>query len=192
MQPLLNIGVRAARRAADLIVRSLNRLDSLDVSSKGRNDFVTDVDRAAEAEIVATIRKSYPDHAFLCEESGASGSGPVQWIVDPLDGTTNFLHGFPTFCISIACRVRDRLEHAVIYDPMRQEVFTASQAVYLSTENSGSAMSSASSMKGFVLGTILNNVVSSQVVKSLKPQARLLQDTCTYNVEILLSGCYAG
>jgi hypothetical protein len=73
-----------------------------------------------------------------------------------------------------------------------EEVFTASQAVYLSTENSGSATSSASSMKGFVLGTILNNVVSSQVVKSLKPQSRLLQDTCTYNVEILLSGCYAG
>lgn len=153
MQPLLNIGVRAARRAADLIVRSLNRLDSLDVSSKGRNDFVTDVDRAAEAEIVATIRKSYPDHAFLCEESGASGSGPVQWIVDPLDGTTNFLHGFPTFCISIACRVRDRLEHAVIYDPMRQEVFTASRGGGAHLENRRIRVSAQRTLEGALIGT---------------------------------------
>ena len=153
MQPLLNIGLRAARRAADVIVRSLNRLDSLEVSSKGRNDFVSEVDRAAEAEIVATIRKAYPDHAFLCEESGEIGSGPVQWIVDPLDGTTNFLHGFPTFCISIACRVRDRLEHAVIYAPMRQEAFPASRGGGAHLENRRIRVSGQRGLEGSLIGT---------------------------------------
>lgn len=153
MQPLLNIGVRAARRAADVIVRSLNRLDSLEVSTKGRNDFVSEVDRAAEAEIIATIRKAYPDHAFLCEESGETGSGPVQWIVDPLDGTTNFLHGFPTFCISIACRVRERMEHAVIYDPMRQEVFTASRGGGAHLENRRIRVSAQRGLEGSLIGT---------------------------------------
>ena len=97
MQPLLNIAMRAARRAGDLIVKSLSRLDSLKIDTKGRNDFVTDIDRKAEADIIATIRRSYPQHAVLAEESGRSGENEFVWIIDPLDGTTNFLHGFPTF-----------------------------------------------------------------------------------------------
>ena len=112
MQPLLNIAVRAARRAGEVIVRSLNRLESLTVTSKGRNDFVTEVDRAAEQEIIAIIRRHYPHHAFLAEESGRSGENETVWIIDPLDGTTNFLHGFPVFAVSIACQVKGRLEHA--------------------------------------------------------------------------------
>jgi len=127
VQALLNIAVRAARRAGELIVRSLTRLDSIQVSEKSRNDFVSEVDRAAEREIIATIRKSYPQHAFLAEESGASGTGETVWIIDPLDGTTNFLHGNPVFAVSIACQVKGRLEHAVVYDPLRQEIFTASR-----------------------------------------------------------------
>jgi myo-inositol-1(or 4)-monophosphatase len=127
MHPLLNIGVRAARRAGDSIVRSLARLDSIKIDSKGRNDFVTEVDRNAEAEIIATVRKSYPEHAFLAEESGRSGEGEFVWIIDPLDGTTNFLHGFPTFAVSIAVEQKGRLQHAVVYDPMRQELYTASR-----------------------------------------------------------------
>src|ERR1700758_1737873 len=129
MQPLLNIGMRAARRAGDLIVRSLSRLDSLKIDTKGRNDFVTDIDRKAEAEIIATVRRSYPDHAFLAEESGRAGESEYVWIIDPLDGTTNFLHGFPTFAVSIAVQYRGRLQHAVVYDPSRQELFTASRGV---------------------------------------------------------------
>lgn len=153
MQPLLNIAVRAARRAADVIVRSLNRLDSLQVSSKGRNDFVTDVDRQAEAEIIATIRKAYPDHAFLAEESGASGNNPTEWIIDPLDGTTNFMHGFPTFSVSIACRHRGRLEHAVVYDPMRQEVFTASRGDGAHLENRRIRVSKQRTLEGSLVAT---------------------------------------
>jgi myo-inositol-1(or 4)-monophosphatase len=127
MQPLLNIAVRAARRAGDLIVRSLNRAPTLEARQKSRNDFVTEVDQRAEQEIITTIRRTHPDHAFLAEESGRSGEGEFLWIVDPLDGTTNFLHGFPQFSVSLALQIRGRLEHAVVYDPMRQELFTASR-----------------------------------------------------------------
>src|ERR1700684_565544 len=125
MHPLLNIAVRAARRAGEIIVRSLVRLESLEVTSKGRNDYVSEVDRAAEREIIEIIHKLYPEHAILAEESGRSGDNETVWIIDPLDGTTNFLHGNPVFCVSIAVEQRGRLEIACIYDPMRQEVFTA-------------------------------------------------------------------
>lgn len=125
--PLLNIGVRAARRAGDLIVRHINQLDAIKVASKGKNDFVSEVDRMAEEDIIQTIRRSYPDHAFLAEESGARGKAEYTWVIDPLDGTTNFLHGFPVFAVSIAVMHGDRIEHGVIYDPMRQELFTASR-----------------------------------------------------------------
>lgn len=127
MQPLLNIAVRAARRAGDLIVRNLNRLHQLEVKRKERNDFVTEVDTRAEQEIIETIRKSYPDHGFLAEESGRSGSDEFVWVIDPLDGTTNFLHGFPQFAVSVALQIRGRMEHGVVYDPLRQELFTASR-----------------------------------------------------------------
>ena len=125
--PLLNIGVRAARRAGELIVRHIDQLDALTVAAKGKNDFVSEVDRMAEEDIIRTIRRSYPDHAFLAEESGAQGRGEYTWVIDPLDGTTNFLHGFPVFAVSIAVMHGERIEHGVIYDPMRQELFTASR-----------------------------------------------------------------
>ena len=153
MQALLNIAVRAARRAADVIVRSLNRLDSLEVTSKGRNDFVTEIDRTAEAEIIQIIRRAYPDHAFLGEESGAMGDSPFQWIIDPLDGTTNFLHGFPQFSVSIACSIRGRIEHGVIYDPMRQEVFTASRGEGAQLENRRIRVTQQRGLEGALIGT---------------------------------------
>src|SRR5580700_5270953 len=148
VQPLLNIAVRAARRAGEVIIRSLNRLESLTVTSKGRNDFVTEVDHAAEHEIIATIRRHYPQHAFLAEESGQSGSHETVWIIDPLDGTTNFLHGFPVFAVSIACQIKGRLEHAVVYDPMRGELFTASRGAGAHLENRRIRVSKARGMEG--------------------------------------------
>jgi len=127
MQPLLNIAIRAARRAGDLIVRNVDRGPTLGVRAKSRNDFVTEIDQLAERDIIETIRRTHPDHGFLGEESGRSGGDEFVWIIDPLDGTTNFVHGFPTFAVSLACEYRGRLEHAVVYDPMRQELFTASR-----------------------------------------------------------------
>lgn len=153
MQPLLNIGMRAARRAGDLIVRSLSRLDSLKIDSKGRNDFVTDIDRKAEAEIIAVIRRSHPDHAVLAEEGGRSGESEYLWIIDPLDGTTNFLHGFPTFAVSIAVEHRGRLQHAVIYDPMRQEFFTASRGDGAQLEGRKIRVSTQRGLEGSLIGT---------------------------------------
>ncbi len=153
MQPLLNIAVRAARRAGEVIVRSLNRLESLTIASKGRNDFVTEVDRAAEQEIIGTIRRHYPQHAFLAEESGATGEHETRWIIDPLDGTTNFLHGFPVFAVSIACQIRGRLEHAVVYDPMRGELFTASRGAGAHLDNHRMRVSKARTLDGALIAT---------------------------------------
>jgi myo-inositol-1(or 4)-monophosphatase len=150
---LLNIAVRAARRAGELIVRSLNRLESLQVSSKGRNDFVSEVDQAAERDIIATVRRLYPDHAFLAEESGASGSSDTLWIIDPLDGTTNFLHGNPVFAVSIACQQKGRLEHAVVYDPLRQELFTASRGGGAHLDNRRVRVSKQRTLDGALIAT---------------------------------------
>jgi myo-inositol-1(or 4)-monophosphatase len=130
MQPLLNIAIRAARRAGEVIIRGMNRVHTIDIRQKGQNDFVSEIDTQAERQIIETVRRSYPDHAFLAEESGSHG-GSVDsefvWIIDPLDGTTNYLHGFPQFAVSIGVQRRGRMEHAVVYDPLRQELFTASR-----------------------------------------------------------------
>lgn len=127
MHPMLNIGIRAARAAGKVITQNVDRFDVKSIEKKQRNDFVTEIDRAAEAEIVNTLRRSYADHSFLCEESGLIGdeNAEYQWIIDPLDGTTNFIHGLPHFSVSIALMQNKRLFQAVIYDPMRQELFTA-------------------------------------------------------------------
>ncbi len=154
MHPLLNIAVRAARQAGNTITRSMDRMDSLTVTAKAHNDFVSDVDRQAEADIINTIRKAYPDHAILAEESGESGeNAEFQWIIDPLDGTTNFLHGFPQFAVSIAFRQRGRLEHAVVYDPMRQDLFTASRGDGAQLNNRRIRVTGLKGLDGALLGT---------------------------------------
>ena len=129
MHPMLNIAVRAARRAGSIINRAaLDGGGGLKVTSKRAKDFVTQVDQAAEQAIIEIVRKSYPEHGLLAEESGASGEhAEFVWIIDPLDGTTNFIHGFPQYCVSIGIRHRGALTHAVIYDPVRNELFTASK-----------------------------------------------------------------
>jgi len=125
---MLNIAVRAARRAGSVINRAALEGGGFEVRAKQKNDFVTKVDHAAEAAIIETVRKAYPDHAVLAEESGATpGQAEYQWIIDPLDGTTNFIHGFPQYCVSIAIRHRGALAHGVIYDPTKNELFTASK-----------------------------------------------------------------
>jgi myo-inositol-1(or 4)-monophosphatase len=112
MNPALNIAIKAARKAGNLILRRMDRLDSQNVTLKGKNDYVSDVDRQAEDEIVAVLRKAYPGHGILAEEGGLQHGDDWQWIIDPLDGTTNYLHGFPQFAVSIALAHRGRLEEA--------------------------------------------------------------------------------
>lgn len=130
MHPMLNTAVKAARRAAAIINRASLDLDLIQVSTKGRRDFVTEVDRAAEASIIETLSSAYPQHGFLAEESGhshASRQAEYTWIIDPLDGTTNFIHGFPQYAVSIGLRHRGQITQAVVYDPTRNELFTASR-----------------------------------------------------------------
>jgi myo-inositol-1(or 4)-monophosphatase len=130
MHPILNIAVRAARRAGSIIARASLDPSALNVRSKRVNDFVTQVDQAAEQAIIEVVKKAYPDHGFLAEESGRSGSdAETVWIIDPLDGTTNFIHGFPQYCVSIGVQHRGSLSHAVVFDPNRNELFTASKGV---------------------------------------------------------------
>ena len=153
MHPMLNIAIRAARAAGDLIVREMDRVSDISVDIKGKNDFVTEVDTQAEFTIINTIKNSYPDHAFLCEESGASGDSDFQWIIDPLDGTTNFLHGFPHFAVSIALQHKGRLDQAVIYDPLKQELFTASKGKGAQLNNKKIRVSGHKTLDGALLGT---------------------------------------
>jgi len=127
LHPMLTIAVKAARRAGGIINRAARDLDGLTVTTKRQNDFVTEVDKAAEAAVIETLRKAYPDHAVLAEESGASGKSDSVWIIDPLDGTTNFIHGFPQYAVSIALQQRGVITQAVVYDPGRNELFTASK-----------------------------------------------------------------
>jgi len=130
MHPMLNIAVKAARRAGGIITRAAMNLDQLTITRKAHSDFVSEVDRAAEEAIIKILLNAYPDHSILAEESGKSGQvgkAEYQWIIDPLDGTTNFLHGFPKYCVSIALLHRSVLSQAVIYDPVSDELFTASR-----------------------------------------------------------------
>jgi len=132
MHPMLNTAIKAARRAGTIINRASLDLDRLQIARKGPRDYVTEVDRTAEAAIIEMLSDAYPDHGFMAEESGQKGgvdgaAAENEWVIDPLDGTTNFIHGFPNYAISIALRQRGQVTHAVIYDPTRNEMFTASR-----------------------------------------------------------------
>lgn len=131
MHPMLTVAVKAARRAASHIQRASQNLDIIKVEKKKANDFVTEVDRDAEQIIIETILEAYPKHAILAEESGAKGVGgsEYEWIIDPIDGTTNFVHGHQQYCVSIALAVKGQIQQAVVYDPSRNDLFTASKGV---------------------------------------------------------------
>ena len=153
MHPMLNTAIKAARQAGNVILRYSDKLDRLAVETKGRNDFVSDVDRDAEAEIIYVIRKAYPDHAILAEESGSYDGSSYQWVIDPLDGTTNFLHGYPQYAVSIALLDKGKLDQAVVYDPLRNELFTASRGAGAQLNDRRIRVSRATRMSDALLGT---------------------------------------
>jgi myo-inositol-1(or 4)-monophosphatase len=127
MHPMLNIAVKAARRAGNLIHRAADNIDHLTVTKKSNADYVSEVDKAAERTIIETILDVYPTHAILAEESGSQGESEYLWIIDPLDGTTNFLHGYQQYSVSIALQHNGVLTQAVIYDPTKNDLFTATR-----------------------------------------------------------------
>lgn len=156
MHPMLNIAVRAARAGGKIIMRNFDRLDRVRVSEKSAKDFVSDVDRQAEAEIINVLQKAYPDHGILAEESGAQTGAQAdgyRWIIDPLDGTTNFLHGFPQFAVSIALMYRARLEQAVVYNPVSQDIYTASRGAGAELNNRRVRVSGCRSLATALIGT---------------------------------------
>ncbi|HET6587588.1 MAG TPA: inositol monophosphatase family protein [Oleiagrimonas sp.] len=126
-RPAVNVAVRAARAAGNVILRYMNRLDNIQVVEKHHLDFASEVDRMAEETIVRELKRAYPRHAILAEESGETGKGPLTWVIDPLDGTHNYLRGIPHFSVSIAMLDHGDPVYGVIYDPRRDELFTASK-----------------------------------------------------------------
>ncbi|MGM0690642.1 MAG: inositol monophosphatase family protein [Pseudomonadota bacterium] len=153
--PMLNIAVRAARAAGSVISRSRDRVNDLTIESKKRNDFVSEVDHQAEAAIIDTLLRAYPDHAILAEESGAAGQegAEFRWIIDPLDGTTNFLHGIGHYAVSIALERQGRLELGVIYNPVNQELFTAERGGGAFLDNRRIRVAPRKGLDGALLGT---------------------------------------
>lgn len=155
MEPMTNIALRAARKAGEMIVRASDDLERVTVRSKDANDFVSEVDEAAEKEIIHQLRRAYPEHAILGEESGLSGpeDAEYRWVIDPLDGTTNYLRGIPHYGISIACLHKGRIEHGVVLDPVRREEFTASRGRGAQLNGRRIRVSRRTSLDGALLGT---------------------------------------
>ena len=153
MQPTVNIAIKAARRAGNIILRHADRIDMLNIETKGRSDLVSEVDHMAEQAIIEIIRQAYPDHAILAEESGEQEGSSYQWIIDPLDGTTNFLHGYPQYAVSIGLRHLGKLEAAVVFDPLRDELFSAYRGEGAQLNDRRIRVSKQKTLEGALLGT---------------------------------------
>ncbi len=143
----------AAHSGGDTLIRILPKLDKIKIQQKSHNNYVSEADLNAERAIIGTILKHYPDHAILAEESGQQGDSDYVWIIDPLDGTTNFLHGFPVFCVSIGLMYKNKLEHAAVYDPLRQELFTASRGQGAHLDGRRIRVSKQTSLERALIGT---------------------------------------
>jgi myo-inositol-1(or 4)-monophosphatase len=152
-EALINIAIQAARAAGTIIARASDRLDKVKITEKSHNDFVTEIDKAAEREIIAIIRKAHPNHAILAEESGETAGSDYTWVIDPLDGTRNFIHGFPHFAVSIGIIYKNQIEHGVIYDPLRDELFSASRGKGAKLNERRIRVSSLTKLEQSLLGT---------------------------------------
>ncbi len=154
MHPTVNIASRAARKAGDIILRYHNQIDQLSIENKAVNDFVSEVDQMAEDAIINEIKKAFPEHSILGEESGEIlGDANYQWIIDPLDGTTNYLHGFPQYSVSIALYENNEATHAVVYDPFKEELFSASKGEGAYLNNQRLRVTNTNGFKDTLIGT---------------------------------------
>lgn len=189
MHPMLNIAIRAARSAGNIIARYADQVDTLSVTNKGPNDFVSEIDKSAEEEIINVIHKAYPDHSILAEESGSHEGNEYEWIIDPLDGTTNFLYGFPQFAVSIALRHKGRLEQAVVYDPMRQELFSASRGEGAQLNGRRIRVTNRRSLQGALLGTGIP--FRPEHEKFMEPYFKMMKDLIPGSAGIRRAGSAA-
>jgi len=150
---MINIATRAARSAGNILIRYFEHTDTLTITEKRKNDFVSEVDKAAEDAIIEVLRTSFPEHSILAEESGSHKGNDYQWVIDPLDGTTNYLHGQPHFAISIALKHKGQLEHGVIYDPLREELFSASRGAGAFLNDRRIRVTQRKGLEGSLIGT---------------------------------------
>jgi myo-inositol-1(or 4)-monophosphatase len=174
MQPMVNVALKAARQAGQIILRAMDRIDKLAIEEKANNDFVSNIDREAEAAIVEVLHKAYPTHGILAEEQDyAFESDEFTWIIDPLDGTTNFLQGIPHFCVSIALRKGRQIEHAVVFDPLRNEAFSASRGHGAQLNDRRLRVSQRARLQEAVLGT---GIPPGAIPKHLDAYMDMLKD----------------
>ncbi|MCE2029238.1 inositol monophosphatase family protein [Sessilibacter corallicola] len=191
MEPMLNIALRAARKAAEKIERALERVSVIDIEEKGRNDFVTEIDKASEKEIIYHLRKAYPDHTIIGEESGfLKGDNPdYEWVIDPLDGTTNFIHGIPHFSISIACKFKGQLLHGVVLDPVKREEFTASKGKGAALNGRRIRVTDRRGLNGALIGTGIP--FSGFALENMTPYLRALEEIAGQTAGIRRQGSAA-
>ena len=169
------MALRAARKGAEVIDKALQHRDLIKIEEKSRNDYVTEVDKAVEKEVIYHLKKAYPDHAFLGEESGTIDSdSDYQWVIDPIDGTTNFVYGIPHFAISIACLFKGKIEHAVILDPSKREEFTASRGKGAMLNGRRIRVSDRKSLSGALIATGIP--FSDSNLPHLKPFLQSMED----------------
>jgi myo-inositol-1(or 4)-monophosphatase len=167
MQPLLNIAIQAARQASDVIIRYAHQIERLTISEKSRHDYFTEVDVKAEQTIIQAIHKAHPNHGILGEECGSYlEDAECVWIIDPLDGTSNYLHGFPFYAISIAVQIKNQIEHAVVYDPIRHECFSASRGRGARLNDHRIRVSKQNHLSASMLGVNLQHQYHSAIEKS--------------------------
>jgi myo-inositol-1(or 4)-monophosphatase len=190
MQPMVTIALKAAHKAGQLILRATEELDLLDIEEKATNDYVSEVDRAAEREVIYNIHKAFPDHDILGEESGLTkgrdSNGEYLWIIDPLDGTTNFLRGIPHYSVSIACLYKGSVEHGVVYDPVKDESFTASRGYGARLNNKRLRVSARKGLSGALLGTGIP--FNSTNLDKLDPYMESLQELASKTAGIRRAG----
>ncbi|MBY0544469.1 MAG: inositol monophosphatase [Gammaproteobacteria bacterium] len=153
MHPFLNTAFAAVRKASTQMLTALRDIKTIKISEKGLYDYVTEIDQKSEQIIIEAIRKAYPSHAILAEESEYIEGSDYTWVIDPLDGTKNFVHGFPHFCISIGIKQADRIEHGLIYDPIRDELFTATRGAGARLNDQRIRVTEHQSYQGALLGT---------------------------------------
>jgi myo-inositol-1(or 4)-monophosphatase len=187
MHPVVNIAVKAARKAGKIILNSMGNLENVTVMEKKKNDFVSSVDKNAEHAILQIIRQSYPDHGIIAEESGTVAGNEFTWVIDPLDGTTNFLHGFPHFCTSIGVLKDGVPTHGVIYDCLRDELFTATLGQGAMLNQKRLRLKDSVSLDGALVGTGFPYSEMSEIEKYL----RMFREVCPRAAGIRRAGSAA-
>jgi myo-inositol-1(or 4)-monophosphatase len=184
---MIEVAIQAAKKAGQIITDAMQHFETIKVSEKARNDLVTNVDQACERVIIEIIQQHYPEHGILAEESGHKKGNDYLWIIDPLDGTVNFIHGLPHFAVSIAIHYQDKLQHAVVYDPVHQELFTATNGKGARLNDQPISVSKRQQLQGSVLGTGF----PFKQLKHLKEYTRMFETLLPYAAGIRRYGAAA-